>query len=67
MKLLKVFAVIDEEDLINEGVVVKKSRVGELRAKCSEFLDKVTMWHEQYAQPIEAVLGVNEMKKHYLI
>lgn len=34
----------------------------ELRAKCEEFLNMVTMWHEQYAQPVEAVLGVNEMK-----
>lgn len=34
----------------------------ELRAKCEEFLNMVTMWHEQYAQPVEAVLGVNEMR-----
>lgn len=34
----------------------------ELRAKCDEFLGMVTMWHEQYAQPVEQVLGVNEMK-----
>lgn len=34
----------------------------ELRAKCDEFLGMVTMWHEQYAQPVEAVLGINEMK-----
>ena len=34
----------------------------ELRAKCNEFLDMVTMWHEQYAQPVENVLGINEMK-----
>ena len=34
----------------------------ELRAKCDEFLNMVTMWHEQYAQPVEAVLGINEMK-----
>jgi hypothetical protein len=35
---------------------------GELRAKCDEFLEMVTIWHEQYAQPVEAVLGINEMK-----
>ena len=34
----------------------------ELRAKCDEFLGMVTMWHEQYAQPVETVLGINEMK-----
>lgn len=34
----------------------------ELRAKCDEFLDMVTIWHEQYAQPVETVLGINEMK-----
>lgn len=34
----------------------------ELRAKCDEFLNMVTMWHEQYAQPVETVLGINEMK-----
>ena len=34
----------------------------ELRAKCDEFLGMVTMWHDQYAQPVEAVLGINEMK-----
>ena len=34
----------------------------ELRTKCEEFLNMVTMWHEQYAQPVEKVLGVNEMK-----
>ena len=35
---------------------------GELRAKCDEFLEIVTMWHDQYAQPVETVLGINEMK-----
>ena len=34
----------------------------ELRVKCDEFLEKVAMWHEQYAKPVEAVLGINEMK-----
>lgn len=34
----------------------------ELRIKCDEFLEKVAIWHEQYAQPVEAVLGINEMK-----
>ena len=34
----------------------------ELRAKCDEFLEMVSMWHNQYAQPVEAVLGINEMK-----
>ena len=34
----------------------------ELRTKCDEFLTMVTMWHEQYAQPVETVLGINEMK-----
>ena len=34
----------------------------ELRAKCDEFLGMVAMWHEQYAQPVETVLGINEMK-----
>ena len=34
----------------------------ELRAKCDEFLGMVTMWHDQYAQPVETVLGINEMK-----
>ena len=34
----------------------------DLRVKCDEFLEKVAMWHEQYAQPVEAVLGINEMK-----
>jgi len=34
----------------------------ELRVKCDEFLEKVAIWHEQYAQPVEAVLGINEMK-----
>ena len=34
----------------------------ELRAKCDEFLEMVTMWHDQYAQPVETVLGINEMK-----
>ena len=34
----------------------------ELRTKCEEFLNMVTMWHEQYAQPVETVLGINEMK-----
>ena len=34
----------------------------ELREKCDEFLNMVTMWHEQYAQSVETVLGINEMK-----
>jgi hypothetical protein len=34
----------------------------ELRAKCDEFLGMVAMWHEQFAQPVETVLGINEMK-----
>lgn len=34
----------------------------ELRTKCDKFLEMVTMWHEQYAQPVETVLGINEMK-----
>jgi hypothetical protein len=34
----------------------------ELRTKCDEFLNMVTMWHEQFAQPVETVLGINEMK-----
>ena len=34
----------------------------ELRVKCDEFLGMVTMWHDQYAQPVETVLGINEMK-----
>jgi hypothetical protein len=34
----------------------------ELRAKCDEFLGMVTMWHDQYAQPVETALGINEMK-----
>lgn len=34
----------------------------ELKTKCEEFLNMVTMWHEQYAQPVETVLGINEMK-----
>jgi hypothetical protein len=34
----------------------------ELKNKCDEFLGMVTMWHEQFAQPVEAVLGINEMK-----
>lgn len=34
----------------------------ELRAKCDEFLGMVTMWHDQFAEPVEAVLGINEMK-----
>ena len=34
----------------------------ELRSKCEEFLSMVQMWHDQFAQPVEAVLGINEMK-----
>ena len=34
----------------------------ELKVKCDEFLNMVGMWHEQYAQPVETVLGINEMK-----
>ena len=34
----------------------------ELKSKCDEFLGVVAMWHEQYAQPVETVLGINEMK-----
>ena len=35
---------------------------GELKAKCDEFLGMVAMWHERFAQPVEVVLGINEMK-----
>ena len=34
----------------------------ELRTKCDEFLTMVTAWHDQFAQPVETVLGINEMK-----
>ena len=34
----------------------------ELRTKCDEFLTMVTAWHDQFAQPVEIVLGINEMK-----
>ena len=34
----------------------------ELKSKCEEFLSMVQMWHDQFAQPVEAVLGINEMK-----
>ena len=34
----------------------------ELRKKCSEFLEMVYVWHKQFAQPVETVLGINEMK-----
>ena len=34
----------------------------DLRTKCDEFLTMVTTWHDQFAQPVEAVLGINEMK-----
>lgn len=34
----------------------------ELRTKCDEFLTMVTIWHDQFAQSVEAVLGINEMK-----
>lgn len=34
----------------------------ELRAKCDEFLTMVTAWHDQFARPVETVLGINEMK-----
>ena len=34
----------------------------ELKSKCDEFLGMVQMWHDQFAQPVEAVLGINEMK-----
>lgn len=34
----------------------------ELKTKCDEFLGMVAMWHEQFAQPVETVLGINEMK-----
>ena len=34
----------------------------ELRTKCDEFLTMVTTWHDQFAQPVETVLGINEMK-----
>ena len=34
----------------------------ELKTKCDEFLTMVTMWHDQFAQPVEDVLGINEMK-----
>ena len=34
----------------------------ELKSKCEEFLSMVQIWHDQFAQPVEAVLGINEMK-----
>ena len=34
----------------------------ELKTKCDEFLTMVTAWHDQFAQPVETVLGINEMK-----
>lgn len=34
----------------------------ELRTKCDEFLTMVTTWHDQFAHPVETVLGINEMK-----
>ena len=34
----------------------------ELRTKCDEFLTMVTAWHDQFARPVETVLGINEMK-----
>ena len=34
----------------------------ELREKCDEFLTMVTAWHDKFAQPVETVLGINEMK-----
>ena len=34
----------------------------ELKAKCDEFLEMVRIWHDQYAQTVENVLGINEMK-----
>jgi hypothetical protein len=34
----------------------------ELRTKCDEFLTMVTAWHDQFAQPVETVLGINEMR-----
>ena len=34
----------------------------ELRTKCDEFLGMVQIWHDQFAEPVEAVLGINEMK-----
>jgi hypothetical protein len=34
----------------------------DLKEKCDEFLTMVTIWHDQFAQPVEAVLGINEMK-----
>ena len=34
----------------------------DLKEKCNEFLKMVSLWHEQYAKPVEDVLGINEMK-----
>lgn len=34
----------------------------ELKTKCDEFLTMVTIWHDQFAQQVEKVLGINEMK-----
>jgi hypothetical protein len=51
---LKVFAVIDEEDLINEGVVVKKSRGG-MKIIREDGTESVI-------PSITKVLVVNEMK-----
>ena len=51
---------IAHEDYDEPEVIELKG--SELKTKCEEFLNVVTMWHEQYAQPVENVLGINEMK-----
>ena len=51
---------IAHEDSNEPDVIELKG--GELKAKCDEFLEMVRIWHDQYAQPVENVLGINEMK-----
>jgi hypothetical protein len=51
---------IAHEDSNEPDVIELKG--SELKAKCDEFLEMVRIWHDQYAQPVENVLGINEMK-----
>ena len=51
---------IAHEDSTAPDVIELKG--GELKAKCDEFLEMVRIWHDKYAQPVENVLGINEMK-----
>ena len=51
---------IAHEDSTEPDVIELKG--AELRTKCDEFLEIVRNWHAQYAQPVEAALGINEMK-----